>query len=304
MKKIPIPDDVREWVRKVFETCNRRTTEKIARMPTVHEESLDLTLIEQFSHFASPVKLPSSWLVRIETHYLGGYRHFHSWEIADVGLLVIFRRGGKLIRTKVALLQSKRLYPQEQDLSGEQASDYIRGFGRLLESDQEHLMLTKPRKFSFSQSSRYRALRVNDDQYKAISRYEAEYGIPVYYLLYNPPKIPLSRTLPLARRIRIPRVTTIGCRIVPSRILRASLKRMSDSYSPTYQDLKRHLGAPFDSGHSAAGWRLENFAADLLMDCEEGYRTDTRQDRALVALFTERAAPIAAAVAVTFDAPD
>jgi hypothetical protein len=69
-----------------------------------------------------PRTLTSGWTVRIATHYLGGGRHYgewngweRRWEVADIGVLVMFREAGKLRRTKVALLQSKRLYPDEQE---------------------------------------------------------------------------------------------------------------------------------------------------------------------------------------------
>lgn len=74
-----------------------------------HETSLDLTVIEQLSQVASPLRFSGEWLVRLDTHYLGGGRHFGSWEIADLGVLVVFRRRGVVERVKVALLQSKRL---------------------------------------------------------------------------------------------------------------------------------------------------------------------------------------------------
>jgi hypothetical protein len=79
--------------------------------PNAPEESLDLTWIEHMSRFSSPVTLDSGWLVKIETHYLGRMRHFRRWEIADIGRLVHLRLGEKGRTSKVALLQSKRLYP-------------------------------------------------------------------------------------------------------------------------------------------------------------------------------------------------
>jgi hypothetical protein len=66
-----------------------------------------MTLIEQLSQYAAPFRFSSDWLVRLETHYLGGPRYWGIWEIADVGLLVVFRRKGVVERTKLALLQSK-----------------------------------------------------------------------------------------------------------------------------------------------------------------------------------------------------
>src|ERR1051326_7290859 len=67
----------------------------------------------------------------LETHFLGGFPMFRSWEIADIGFLVMFRRAGRLYRSKVALLQSKRLYPAELKRITRYAHDQIIGFGRL-----------------------------------------------------------------------------------------------------------------------------------------------------------------------------
>src|SRR5438477_10300348 len=125
IQPISVPDDVRNWIRNVFADCNQAVAVKMTRVPTVHETSLDLTLIERLSAFSSPVRFDSEWLVRIDAHYLGGGRHFGQWEIADIGLLVVFRRGGAIVRTKVGLLQSKRLYPDEQEFSEDEAVDYM-----------------------------------------------------------------------------------------------------------------------------------------------------------------------------------
>ena len=70
----PIPQDVKEWIRKAFRECNERITEKLSNNPNLPEESLDLTWIEHLSQYASPVTLGSSWTIKIETHYLGGLR--------------------------------------------------------------------------------------------------------------------------------------------------------------------------------------------------------------------------------------
>ena len=130
--------------------------------------SLDLTFIEQLSNHSVPVRLGSGWTVRLDTHYLGGGRHFGSWEIADIGFLVMFQQAGQLVQSKVALLQSKRLYPTEVDFDEDQPLDYLREFGRLFESEETHLAVSEPRKFRFKQTSRYEALRKGNDQYERI----------------------------------------------------------------------------------------------------------------------------------------
>jgi hypothetical protein len=54
----------------------------------------------------------------------GPLRHWRSWEVADIGVLVMFRRKGKLYKSKSALLQSKRLYPNEQPFEEDEPVDY------------------------------------------------------------------------------------------------------------------------------------------------------------------------------------
>lgn len=54
-------------------------------------------------------------LVDIDVHFIGGGRHWQTWEVADIGLLINFRHVHRLLRSKVVLLQSKRLYPREAD---------------------------------------------------------------------------------------------------------------------------------------------------------------------------------------------
>jgi len=124
----PIPAQVTTWIKSVFAEVNQRTSAKLSRIPNVHESSLDMTLIE-LSHYAAPFRFASAWLVRLETHYLGGPRYWGTWEIADIGVLVVFRRKGVVQYTKIALLQSKRLYPIEAEAPAEDHPlDYEIGF--------------------------------------------------------------------------------------------------------------------------------------------------------------------------------
>jgi hypothetical protein len=72
--------------------------------------------------------------------------------------------------------------------------------------------------------------------------------------------------------------------------------------SPSFADIER-LPSPF-IGEDAAGWRLEKFVVDLLLQCKVGRITDVRNDEGLYRVFYRRSGPIAAAVSVTLDAPD
>jgi len=151
----------------------------LADMPTTHEATLDAAFIAKAAEFAAPIRFTSQWVVRIDTHFLGGRRHFQNWEIADIGILIHFRRGGQLVRTKVALLQSKRLYAQEEDYEEEDRVDYEIGFARLFRGSSSMEAILAPRMFGFGDDSRYQAIKVLDRQYRLVEEYEAQYMIPV-----------------------------------------------------------------------------------------------------------------------------
>jgi hypothetical protein len=125
-------------------------------------------------------------------------------------------------------------------------------------------------------------------------------GIPVYYLLYNPSTIPLTATVPVTL-LKPPATPKVGCRVVPAQVLAATTQANPDGYHPTFADVAG-LAAPFRGPHRA-GWRLEYFAADFLVSCREGHVATDTTDHVLENLFYNRTGPIAAAIAVTVDAP-
>lgn len=301
---IPLPADVLAFLRSVFADVNSRVATKMACIPTVHETSLDLSFIEALTHYAAPFEFDSGWTVRLDTHYLGGGRHWDEWEVADIGVLVLFRRAGKLIRSKIGLLQSKRLYPIEQEFDEDTAIDYMIGFGRLLESDETFLRVTEPRTFSFERASRYKVLSVGDRQWEAIRKYEDRYGIPIHYLLYHPLSVPSVATVPCSPAPTPPGPCRAGARVVPASCVRLSLESQDPNYSPSYADFEFRLPAPFNEPDNTCGWRLEEFITTLLITCKEGYIAENRPDEGLDRVFNRRGGPISAAISVTFDAPN
>ena len=60
-----------------------------------------MTFIEHFTQYGAPRRFNSGWTVRIDTHFLGGMRHWERrWEIADIGLLVHYRQNNQLVQSK------------------------------------------------------------------------------------------------------------------------------------------------------------------------------------------------------------
>lgn len=303
-----LPQDVVEFIDKAFRRCNTRVANRLSRLPTIHETYLDLCVIETLADVATPHITPSGYIVDIDVHFLGQGRHWGSWEIADIGLILVYRHNGRRVRTKIALLQSKRLYPREAEFIEDEPLSKYYGFGDLY--GPTVLPAEAARVFHFSDACRYRALQVGDDQWRAIANYENDYRIPVHYLLYHPRAIPSSQVIPAAatgpfRDIR----PTVGCRVVASSDLRTSMAGRPRNYAPSYGELVRALSqAPNDDVSTrTAGWRLEGFVSDQVLGCHEGYvaAEDTDQpDQGLVRVFTQRGAPIVAALRIDINAPD
>ena len=313
-----LPGALVVWLKSVFAGCNDYVTAKLSAMPNTYETALDIALIEHLSTVPTPVTISSGWTVNIATHFLGGGRHFaespggRRWEIADIGVVILFRRAGRLIRPKVALLQSKRLYAKEIDWNEDYADeidwneessvDYMIGLDRLLEDDIDWGVVANPRRFTFTEESRCKALRKGDHQYRAIAGYQPMSGVPIYYLLYNPAQLPSTRELP-AQPGRIAAMPNeVGCRVIPATELQNALVALEDLATPQFRDLPPASALPLLPGDSLPGWRLEEFIADLTIQCRAGYIAASRE--ALQYVLSRRSAPIAAAIQITIDAPD
>lgn len=292
------PSAIHGYVAKVFGDANRRVSEKIARVPNCSEPSLDLTLVEHLTQYAGPRVVAPGWAVRLDVHYLGGLRHFHTWEVADIGILIFAKFRNSVTAQKVAVLQSKRLYPAHQGIVEETEEDYRIGFGTLLPAATSLPSIARNQAFSFSDQSNYRALRVADNQWKAIEAYEAKYALPVHYLLYNPWTVPVAYSFPLVGQSKLGRRGNGGCRVIPGRRLRAALAGKPNNYAPKFSDV---AAAVSDAKTHAYGWRLEHFMSNLLLKCKEGKVFDSINEDSMFALFNRRSGPIAAAVAVTVE---
>src|SRR5437763_1220214 len=110
-----IPPRVLSYIRRIFARSNRIVARAMDTNPNLREEYLDqLFLSSLIGINRLAIQVPkTSWTIRIDTHFLGGRWMWDRWEIADIGLLITFRHSGQIQRSKVGLLQSKRLYALE-----------------------------------------------------------------------------------------------------------------------------------------------------------------------------------------------
>lgn len=299
MKSIEIPDDVTEHVKRLFATCNDSVTSDISTFPAIYEEALDSSLVAHFSRNQMPVKLPSDWIVRISAHFIGGGRHYGTWEVADIGLMMVFRSKGKVFRSKLVFLQSKKLYANT--LIYREDHPYVRrfGLGRMLVTDEEHHELIEDKLLAFKTNSRYKAFKKNNEQQEAMGYFERRWDMDLHYLFYNPCEIPWAVKMPSESPLEI-KSNAIGCRIVKKKDLDRALDSFPENYSPSYADLEKKVCSDSEVS-TTAGWRIEDFVADLMLQCKEGIIDDSPNYESLTVIMNQRGRPISAAVSITFD---
>ncbi len=181
-----IPQQIFDFVRTHFASCNYELSLSLSSFPGIHEEALDGNFIGYFLKKPGPFKIGQNWNIRFEAHFIGGGRHYFTWEVADIGLMVIFRRKGKIVRSKLVFLQSKKLYASNIRLTPKDPFDRV-GMGRLLETEEEHAELVTKKTISFDERSKYKAFKKDSDQQHAMSSFQTRFGVNMYYLFYNPP---------------------------------------------------------------------------------------------------------------------
>jgi len=302
-----IPIDVVTWFRSIFANANQQVTERIANLPNVRETSLDDGLIEALIPDTAPTLLESGAIVRMDTHNIGGLRRLggppwdwdyparRRWETADIAILVFVYRGDALIAKKIGLLQSKRLFPTNNDVDVDDEVSFLYGMNAFLRRENQQASATLYRKFDFEEKSIYGAISANSQQIELIDKLNAEFGKAVYYLLYHPPKLPYSVEYPLKKRIRI-KSTDAGCRVFDADVVHKAMSEFADGKSPTYAQVKEH--------GEGLNWPLETWAADLLLTCKVGEQFDDNRDSRVRYFLERRSGPIGAALAASITLPD
>lgn len=302
-----IPADVVTWFRGVFAGANKRVCERLVNLPNIRETSLDDGLIEALIPDSAPTLLPSGAIVRMDTHNIGGLRRLGGpawdwdrplrgrWETADIAILVFIYRGDALVAKKIGLLQSKRLYPANNDVDDEDEAGFRFGMNAFLGRDGHQAAASLYRNFSFTPDCLYGAIHAGDRQIRLIDDLNRDFGKSVYYLLYNPHEVPCSIDYPLRQRIQIDDMP-VGCRVLDADHVHTALSGLNEGASPTYATLA-NAGA-------MSNWALETWAADMLLTCQVGERFTDDRDSRVHYLLERRSGPIGAALAASITLPD
>ena len=246
------------WFRGVFADANRRVCERLVNLPNIRETSLDDGLIEALIPNTAPTRLPSGAIVRMDTHNIGGLRRIghppwgppflRRWEVADIASLVFIYRRETLVARKIGLLQSKRLYPENNDVEEDDEIGFLYGMNAFIRRERTQAFGVLHRQFAFSDTCNYGAIHVGSDQIASIDRMNLNFGKVVYYLLYNPHVVPLSINYPLEARLRVDE-PVIGCRVLDADKVHLALLGLNEGASPTFAMVRANAG----SGWALAG---------------------------------------------------
>lgn len=302
-----IPPDVISWFRAIFAETNRKVCERLVNLPNIRETSLDDGLVEALIPESAPTLLPSGAIVRMDTHNIGGLRRLGGpswdldmpyrsrWETADIAILVFVYRGNSLVAKKIGLLQSKRLYPDNNDVEDDDEVGFRYGMNAFLRREGQQAAATLHRDFVFHERCIYGAIQAGAGQLQLIDGLNRDFGKAVYYLLYNPHQVPFSVTYPLSKRTRVEDVE-VGCRVVDAESVHQTLTSLAKGASPTYEMLK---GASVSSN-----WKLETWAADMLLTCRVGQQFSDERDERVRYFLERRSGPIGAALAASITLPE
>jgi hypothetical protein len=295
-----IPQVVVDFIRNVFEAANDKVSRTMCAHPSMHEETLDHTLVMELSASPSAYFAQERMAVSIQSHWLGSRAMFNRWEIADIAFFIMFRKQGHLEARKVALLQTKRLYSREIPVHNIDEFDYRIGMGRIVDNVDLIASFPSQRKFQFNNDCEFGALSAGHEQVVRIDAYLEERGIPVYYGFYNPVRVPFDSLYPALNGEAVTGPNELGMRVLTSTAVHKAIASMRVGTSPTLEALKT---TPLDRNdpNSMHGWRLEKFIADEVLSCREGKLFDKKDDPNLQALLYRRSAPITAAISITID---
>ncbi len=289
-----IPKDAIDYFRRAFAEANRVATERIVNVPNIRETSLDDALVDALIPFSPPKRLKSGAVVEMDVHNIGGLRRIYHWETADIAVLVFVYRGRQMIAQKIGMLQTKRLFPANNDVLDDDPEGFRFGMNAFLNRDSRSPLAVLNRDFVFNNACVYGSLKARSDQVNTINELNQRFGESVFYMLYNPPTIPMTVKYPVNTK-RVVISVKLGCRVFYSKEVHALLKTLQKGHSPTLKAVM--------AGGGASKWRVEEWVADHLLTCKVGQRFDKSMEDQIYMLLERRSGPIGAAIAVSIALP-
>lgn len=291
-----VPESVLIFIRNIFSEVNDYVSQKISKFPNAPEESLDISFIDKLSSYSGPVTVVPQWAVQIAAHFIGSIRHYRRYEIADIGVVVVFKKSTKIVGRKLVLLQSKRLYPENFQVTELDDFDYQLGLGMVIRDASDEVTIVTPVDYKFTKRSRYGALRHESEQCRAIRDHFEDTQIEVHYMMYNPLVLPWEISHPLSVPEHKLPARSFGTRIIESSKVHSVMKKSTENSPLKLSDLLTDDGIT----SSTFGLALEDFFYDVVR-CREGFRFDSDRDHGIRRLFNRKSGPVFCVVELTVE---
>lgn len=290
-----VPENVRSYIVNIFSEVNDHISRKISSVPNISEEALDFSFIENLSRYSAPRIIAPNWAIRIAAHFIGNIRHRRRYEIADIGVVLVFKYNHKVVAQKLILLQSKRLYPTNNQVIELDDYDYDLGLALITHQDRLGASIFSKVQFLFDHSANYGALSAKSNQCTIIQEHFQDTNIPVHYLMYNPLVLPWSISYPIdSNEIYFPE-RELGARVIASENVHSILKPYTSGATLKFADICNQEG-----DGNTFGWSLEDFFDDVIQ-CKEGYIFNRDQDVGLNRLFERKSGPIYSIIEVVIE---
>jgi hypothetical protein len=149
------------------------------------------------------------------------------------------------------MLQSKRLYPENNEVDDEDAVGFLYGMNAFLTREPHSPLALLNRQFAFNNQCVYGAIKAQDSQVTAIARMNERLGEAVYYLFYNPPSIP--RTIVNAGTERQTAKNDLGCRVYLENEVKVAMAEFKKGRSPKFAEI--------EAAGLSSNWRLETWGS-------------------------------------------
>jgi hypothetical protein len=151
------------------------------------------------------------------------------------------------------------------------------------------------RQFEFTSECVYGAIKAESDQIGSMAKMNSQLGESLYYIFYNPPSLPKTIVNAGAER-QIITENALGCRVCLESEVNAAMAGFEKGRSPKFMEI--------EATAADSNWRLETWAADLLLSCEVGQQFDEAMAELISRLLVRRSGPIGASIAISIALPE
>ena len=94
----------------------------------------------------------------------------YSWETADIAVLVFIYRGRRMIAQKIGMLQTKRMFPKNNDVMDDDPEGFRYGMNAFLKRDNRSPLAVLNRELVFDDPCMYGSLKAESEQIATIDQ--------------------------------------------------------------------------------------------------------------------------------------